>query len=418
MSAQGRDLSSRFSCVFERIAEGAVQRERNRELPHPQVRWLAEAGFTAVSLPESSGGAGATRSELFALLIELGAADSNLPQLLRAHFAFIEELLLSGDREEQERWFPRIAAGEVFGNATHERSAAGVGELVTHLQQDGEDYVLHGIKAYSTGTLFADWTNVAAVTPDGGRARVTVPVGAAGVDAKDDWNGFGQRLTGSGTTTFTGVRVPAEAVRPQGEQRRTPMAAFVQIVLLATLAGVALAAQRDAVDFVRRRTRHYSQGVGATAAQDPLVQTVVGRVSTDAVTARALVLHAAAALDAAHEAVVSGVSGAAAGAAGDSGTGDAPEVAAAIDAAELVTVQVQSAVVDAALRAATTLFEVGGASATDADRALDRHWRNARVLSSHNPVVFQQRVIGDHLVNGGELTYFWATGETRSGQTG
>lgn len=84
-----------------------------------------------------------------------------------------------------------------------------------------------------------------------------------------------------------------------------------------------------------------------------------------------------------------------------------------IDAAELRTIALQSTVVEVALRATTTLFEVGGASATDRDRALDRHWRNARTLSSHNPVVFQQRVVGDHLVNGAPLTYFWATGETR-----
>jgi alkylation response protein AidB-like acyl-CoA dehydrogenase len=68
-------------------------------------------------------------------------------------------------------------------------------------------------------------------------------------------------------------------------------------------------------------------------------------------------------------------------------------------------------VVEVALRATTTLFEVGGASATDRDRALDRHWRNARTLSSHNPVVLQQRVIGDRLVNDAPLTYFWSTGQ-------
>jgi alkylation response protein AidB-like acyl-CoA dehydrogenase len=91
------------------------------------------------------------------------------------------------------------------------------------------------------------------------------------------------------------------------------------------------------------------------------------------------------------------------------------DVAARVDAAELATVQVQLTVVELVLRATTALFEVGGASATNTSLALDRHWRNARVLSSHNPVVFQQRVIGDHLVNGSPLTYFWDTGETREG---
>jgi alkylation response protein AidB-like acyl-CoA dehydrogenase len=122
---------------------------------------------------------------------------------------------------------------------------------------------------------------------------------------------------------------------------------------------------------------------------------VVGRIAADAIAAEALVLNAAATIETAHDALVDG--------------GD--DAASLIDEAELRTIALQSTVVEVVLRATTTLFEVGGASATDLDRALDRHWRNARTQSSHNPVVFQQRVIGDHLVNGAPLTYFWATGQ-------
>lgn len=389
-------LLARFAPVFDRIAEGAVSRERERTLPHEPVRWLADAGFTAVTLPVEDGGAGASASDLFALLVRLAEADSNLPQLLRAHFSFVEELLLDPEVVRRAQWFERIAAGEVFGNASHERSAAGVGRLTTHLVPDGDGWRLHGEKHYSTGTLFADWTTVTAETPDGHTAGVTVRVDAPGVDVRDDWNGFGQRLTGSGTTRFDGVPVELWQLRPERGDRRTPLPAFLQTVLLASLAGVARATERDAVAFVRSRTRHYQHGAGPTAATDPLVQSVVGRISADAVAAEALVLHAAQGIDAAHDAVVGG-------------SADAAE---RIAAAELRTVQVQQNVVELVLRATTALFEVGGASATDRDRALDRHWRNARTLSSHNPLVFQQRIVGDHLVNGAELQYFWATGET------
>lgn len=54
---------------------------------------------------------------------------------------------------------------------------------------------------------------------------------------------------------------------------------------------------------------------------------------------------------------------------------------------------------DVALRAATRLFEVGGASATRESAHLDRHWRNLRTLFSHNPTVYKARVIGDLVVN-------------------
>lgn len=389
-------LLERFAPVFERIAAGAVEREQSRSLPYEPVRWLADSGFTAVTVPTSSGGAGASATDLFALLIRLAEADSNIPQLLRAHFAFVEELLLEPDVVRRDEWFTRIAAGEVFGNASHERSTAAVGSLSTHIVPDGDGWRLHGEKHYSTGTIFADWTTVSARTPDGHTVGVTVRVDDPGVEVRDDWNGFGQRLTGSGTTKFDGVRVELWQLRPERAERRTVLPAFLQTVLLASLAGVGAAAARDAASFVRSRTRHYQHGVGATAATDPLVQSVVGRIASDAIAAEALVLDAAAAIDAAHGAIESGDDGA----------------DALIDAAELRTIALQGVVVEIVLRAATTLFEVGGASATDRDRSLDRHWRNARTLSSHNPVVFQQRVIGDHLVNGSPLTYFWATGET------
>lgn len=392
------ELLGRFAPVFDRIAEGAVEREQTRTLPHEQVRWLADAGFTAVTLPVDAGGSGATPADLFALLVRLAEADSNIPQLLRAHFSFVEELLLDAEVVRREQWFAHIAAGDVFGNASHERSTAAVGRLSTHLVPDGDGWRLHGEKHYSTGTIFADWTTVTAETPDGHTVGVTVRVDAPEVDVRDDWNGFGQRLTGSGTTRFDGVPVELWQLRAERGDRRTPLPAFLQTVLLASLAGVARAAARDAVAFVRSRTRHYQHGAGPTAASDPLVQAVVGRISADAVAAEALVLTAADAIAEAHSALVQS-------------TADAAEQ---VEAAELRTIQVQQNVVELALRAATTLFEVGGASATDRDRALDRHWRNARTLSSHNPLAFQQRIIGDHLVNGAALQYFWATGETQA----
>ena len=52
------------------------------------------------------------------------------------------------------------------------------------------------------------------------------------------------------------------------------------------------------------------------------------------------------------------------------------------------------------LDAATHLFEVGGASATSETKRLDRHWRNARVLANHNPLIYRARYIGDWFVNG------------------
>jgi alkylation response protein AidB-like acyl-CoA dehydrogenase len=407
-------LLRQYQPVFDRIAAGAVERERERRLPFEEVRLLADTGFTAVTVPVEHGGSGAGPADLFALLIRLAEADSNLPQLLRAHFAFVEDLLVSRAEPgfDPDAWFRRVADGQIIGNASHERSGATVGSLATRLtpDPDGDGFRLDGEKHYSTGSLFADWTTVTAATDDGRVVGVAVAVDQEGVELRDDWDGFGQRLTGSGTTRLDGVRIARDRIRVErAPGRRTLLPSFLQTVLLASLAGVARATVRDAAEFVRTRTRTYEHGVGRTAAADPLVQSVVGRLSADAVAAEALVLDAAAAIERAHDAIV------AEGAAGASGTADVDSL---VDAAELRTVQAQLTVVELVLRATTTLFEVGGASATSTARALDRHWRNARTLSSHNPVVYQQRAIGDHVVNGAELTYFWSTGEARDGRDG
>ena len=91
------DLDARFSELFDRIAQGSIDREQNRTLAHEPVQWLKASGFTSLRVPRRYGGGGITLPQFFALLTQLGAADSNLPQILRAHFGFIEYRLEGRD---------------------------------------------------------------------------------------------------------------------------------------------------------------------------------------------------------------------------------------------------------------------------------------------------------------------------------
>lgn len=387
-------LRERFAPLLAEIAAGAAERDRERRLPHAEIRALADAGFTAITVPLEHGGAGVDTPTFFRLLMDLGEADSNLPQLLRAHFVFVAEQQLDDAGEDAGSWLRAVADGTVVGNASHERSSAKVGELATILTPDGEGYLLSGRKHYSTGSIFADWITVTAQTPEGRRAQARVRTTDPGVELHDDWDGFGQTLTGSGTTDLTDVRVPAEQVRfpdGRGDGVPTPQTAFLQLVLLASAVGAGRAAVRDAAEFVRSRTRVYSQGSGATAAEDPLVQQVVGRLAARVAAAQDSVLAAARAV----------------------GEAQRHRTRELVDAAELRTVQAQVTVIPDVLAVTSELFEVGGASATSRGRALDRHWRNARTLASHNPVIYQERAIGDRLINGTDLLYFWSTGESK-----
>ncbi|WP_019202978.1 acyl-CoA dehydrogenase family protein [Tsukamurella sp. 1534] len=390
-SPSDAELDATFGPVYARIAEGAVHRERDRILAHDAVTALKAAGFTALRVPEEFGGAGVTLRQFFRQLINLAAADSNIPQALRVHLLFVEDQRVAHTPEGDAR-LRAVTDGLIVGNAITEPGTGSVGGYNTTLtRRDDGDYTLNGTKFYSTGTLYADEIIVAADL-DGERVGLIVDANADGVRKVDDWNGFGQRLTASGTTVFTDVRISADRLLGPGYGVPGPTysTSFLQLVQLAGLAGIAQRATDDTVEWVRARTRTFSHAAADLQRDDPLVQQVIGRLSAAAFAARQSVLAVADVLDEAladrrvHEDLL-------------------PE-------AELAAAHAQLAVIDVVLKATSDLFEVGGASIVDADLALDRHWRNARTLAVHNPAIQKARSIGDLLLNGAELPYAWNAG--------
>ena len=114
-SARYEALAQRFRGLFNEIRASAAEREVRRILPHDHVRALASAGFTALRVPQEYGGSGATLTELFHLLIELGEADSNVAQSLRSHLGFVEQVLNAPRNPWREAWLQRIAQGTLIG---------------------------------------------------------------------------------------------------------------------------------------------------------------------------------------------------------------------------------------------------------------------------------------------------------------
>jgi len=383
-------LAGRFRPIFERIAEGAIERESTRTLPHEQIAWLKQSGFGAVRVPVEHGGAGASLPQLVELLTELAAADSNLPQALRGHFAFVEDRLNSQPGAQRDLWFKRFVAGETFGNAWTEVGDVKIGDVITIVSPKDGRWVLNGRKYYSTGSIFADWIDVYARRADT-EADVIAAVRTAqpGVTQFDDWDGFGQRTTGSGTTIFADAVVEADDVF-DFSTRFKYQTAFYQLVHLATLAGIARAAERDVARHVAERKRIFSTGNAPLARLDPQIQQVVGQISAQAYAAAAVAARAA---EPAQRAYVARFGG-----------DEAAEKAANI-AAEIESAQGQLVIADLVLRATADLFNALGASSASARLALDRHWRNARTVATHNPLVYKARIVGDWSINGTEPPY-------------
>ncbi|GAA3668322.1 acyl-CoA dehydrogenase family protein [Arthrobacter ginkgonis] len=410
-SRQAR-LSARFRPLFEEIAAGAAERDRTQALPHAQIAALAAAGFGAVRVPEADGGAGATLPELFGLLTELAAADPSIAQALRGHFAFVEDRLVAAPGPERDAWLARFVAGDLVGNAWTEVGDGALGEVGTKVSPDGSGgFVVNGTKYYSTGSIFADWIDTYAERTDtGARVIAAVPARQPGVRLEDDWDGFGQRTTGTGTTVFHDAAVD-EAHLIDFDTRFKYQAAFYQAVLLAVLAGTARAAERDFAAELAARKRTFSQGAAALAREDPQLLQVIGEVSAAAFAGAATVARVAEALQGAYESALRL----------HAGEVDEEEDAAANDAAELASAQGQVALTPLALAAVTHAFDALAASATSTGKDLDRHWRNARTAGNHNPWVFKARLVGDLAVNGRTWPTIWAVGSapgTVAGESG
>ncbi|WP_072803621.1 acyl-CoA dehydrogenase family protein [Rhodococcoides yunnanense] len=399
-------LLERFRSTFDRIAEGALDRETVRRVPIEEARWLGELGFGALRVPRELGGFGVSLRQLFGLFVELGAAESNLVQALRVHFRFTEDRLRERDTERGQLWLQRIAEGAIVGNASSEREGNIRGRTNTTLRADGDTFLLNGTKYYSTGGLYADYVSVAVVTDEGERVTAVVRSDAPGVQLLDDYTGFGQRTSGSGTTVLTDVVVSPEDIIRQ-EQVLAGQLAGLQLTHLATIAGIVRAAVDETAGFVRRRRRSYSQASADLPREDPQVQQVIGRVDAVAHALKQIVLGAADELDSAVDARYAlRVAEPAAR------TEDAEAAVREAElTAELGSYRAQSSVIDLALRATAEIFEVGGASALDESLHLDRHWRNVRTLSSHNPVIYRERAIGDFVLNGTEPVNVPSVGE-------
>lgn len=395
-SARYETLAERFRPIFAEIAAGAIERELGRDLPVAQIAKLKQAGLGALRLSEAEGGLGATLPELANILIELSAADSNITQALRGHFGFVEDVVSKTPGESRKRWAARIARGEIAGNAWTEIGDAKQDAFSTRISNKGGRLVVNGTKYYTTGSLFADWIDVGATGLDGKGIVLQVRRDDPGVDVVDDWDGFGQTLTASGTTIFTDATVDPDDVVVDDDKFRYG-AAFYQLVHLATLAGIGRAIANETAAAVAARKRSYSNGAGPSSSQDPQVLQVVGRIRGNAYAAGAIVLQVAQAIERAYQAHFAG-------------DADAEEKANAI--AELETSQAVTVVTNLVLEASTIIFDALGASSTRKPIGLDRHWRNARTLSSHNPRIYKDRIVGDYAVNGTPPPYQWRIGRS------
>ena len=372
-----------FLNLIAKVKADLVNRDRQGEqAPTTIIEYLKAQKIGALRLPQAHGGQGLSIEELFAVIIELGAADSEVAHIFHAHFQFTEDVLKHPDPSYRELWFKRIGQGLIISNALAEPSNHTVGnsQLLTHISSQDRQLYLEGKKYFTTGTLHADYVLVWAKSHLGQLCHVVVPTSRQGVTIQDDWLGIGQRYTASGTTTFHHVQINEDEIRWINPEARINKP-FAQLYIQAIIAGQTKAIETRAAELLQNRKRSFSYGSSEDASQEPLFLEKVGEISALAFLIEQGILKAARSLDRVAAYL------------------NQPEYETQLKAAAIETAKVKVAIDPLALKAANLMFEVIGASAMAKDSQNDRYWRNIRTLSTHNPVSLKAKVLGDILVN-------------------
>jgi SfnB family sulfur acquisition oxidoreductase len=319
----------------------------------------------------------ATLAEVIAII---SAADPSIGQIPQNHFAALDVIRVTGNETQKRLWFGRILQGYRLGNAFSEAKGRTVGDFQTRLTPDGDGFRVNGEKFYATGALFAHFHHIGALDAENRMHLAIAERGSPGLTIIDDWSSFGQRTTASGSVTVDNVRVGPEAVIPayKAGENASSNGCVSQLIQAAVDAGIARGAIAETIRFIREESRPWIDSGQQTAGEDVFTIREIGDLEVKLHTAEALLERAGLAVD---------------------GIADRPSDAELAEA----TVRVAEAKVlttEIALLATNKLHELGGTRSTLGRYNLDRHWRNARTHTLHDPVRWKYFHVGNFLLNG------------------
>ncbi|MBH3311029.1 SfnB family sulfur acquisition oxidoreductase [Pseudomonas mosselii] len=367
--------------LAEVARQQAAKRDQQRKLPWAEIEQFTRSGLGSISVPKAFGGpevSFATIAEVFRLI---SAADPALGQIPQNQFGILQLVRLTATQAQQAVIFRSVLDGWRIGNAGPERGTKDTLTLKARLTRDGDGYRISGEKFYSTGALYAHWVAVKALDDDGRQRLAFVRRGSPGLRIVDDWSGFGQRTTASGTVLLDQVPVDADLVVDNWRLREEPsiQGAASQLIQAAIDAGIAEAAIEDTIQFVREKSRPWIEAKVERNSDDPYVIADIGRLKLELHAAEALLRKAAKVLDEVNAGVIDAAA--------------AARASIAVAEAKVLTTEIS-------LQASEKLFELAGSRASLAEFNLDRHWRNARVHTLHDPVRWKYHAVGAYHLNG------------------
>lgn len=356
-------------------------RDQNRILPTEQIIQFSQKGLGGIRVPQQYGGAFVSNKTLAHVFRILSKADANVGQIPQNQFGLLNFINITGSDAQKQFIYTEVLAGKRIANGGPEKNAKDTKAIQTTLTLQNGQYLLNGEKFYSTGTSFADWLAIRALHPDGYTVLTIIDRHAAGVEVINDWNGFGQRTTASGTVKLHNIIADPALFFDERIIADTPnvRGAYSQLLQVAIDVGIAEAAFDDTLSSVRKARPIIDAGVEKASEEHYTLQEV-GKLNILLDAAILLLDEAAEYLDEL-----------------DQLTEISAEQAAR---ASILVAEAKIYANDAALHISEKLLELGGSRASLSQHNLDQHWRNARVHTLHDPVRWKFHAIGDYYLNG------------------
>ncbi|MBY2951415.1 MULTISPECIES: SfnB family sulfur acquisition oxidoreductase [Rhizobium] len=363
----------------EFIKESAA-RDRDRIWPVKELDAFSQSGLWSINVPKAFGGPEVSYATLAKVVEVISAADSSIGQIAQNHLGVVAAIRTVSDPAQQQLLFAEVLKGTRFGNAFSEFGSKRAVDFETKFVDAGDHVVVNGKKFYSSGALLAHLVPIVALDDEGRAWYAIAERGAPGLTVIDDWSSFGQRTTLSGTVLLDNVKVPKTHLVPgyKGYEVPTADGAIFQIIQVAVDTGIAQAAIDETVSFVRTKSRAWVDSGVDNAWDDPYTIQAIGDLTLRLHAAQALLEKAGYAID---RAII------------DPNAGTVAE-------AQIVTAEAKILSTEIAIAATNKLFELAGTRSTLAEHGLDRHWRNARTHTLHDPVRWKYAILGKYFLNG------------------
>ncbi len=361
------------------LAAGASERDSQRRLPHDELEQFAQSGLWGIGIRPEFGGAGVSLRTVIEVVAIVSEADPSIGQLPQNNYLLLENLHRIGTEEQKRFFFAEVLRGKVIGNGFAEAGGKDVQDVRSRIRRTANGLRLDARKVYCTNALFADWIPISGVDDDGNVVYVYVARNTDGLSVIDDWNGIGQRTSASGTIIADDVEVnPAYVIeRHKSFAKPSLSGPFAQLLHAAIDLGIARASFAEAVRLARSASRPWIDSGLERPQDDPHTIALLGDLQIRVNAANAMVERAARILDEVRD------------------RHDEADVA----RASVAVAEAKVLANDAALFASSKLFEFGGASSARTSLNLDRHWRNARTHTLHDPVRWKYHLIGNYVLN-------------------